>query len=97
MAAETFSLRRFACRGGAQDRVHPRHARKMPAKLQALAMTHCSTTGGHGDGKHDAEVAGARHLGPRFCAGESAREVERVVWRAPQVLEGSANQPERVP
>jgi len=51
------------------DRVHPGHARKMAAKLQALgypALFHEPAAGGHGYGKDNAEVAGFAALGAAF-------------------------------
>lgn len=51
------------------DRVHPGHARKMAAKLQAMgynAQYFESKTGGHGAGKDNAEVAHFTTLGLRF-------------------------------
>jgi prolyl oligopeptidase len=51
------------------DRVHPGHARKMAAKLQALgydAMFYEPAAGGHGYGKDNAEVAGFVALGFTF-------------------------------
>jgi prolyl oligopeptidase len=51
------------------DRVHPGHARKMAAKLQALgyeAHFYEPAAGGHGYGKDNAEVAGFAALGAAF-------------------------------
>ncbi len=51
------------------DRVHPGHARKMAAKLQALgydAQFYEPAAGGHGYGKDNAEVAGFVALGFAF-------------------------------
>ena len=51
------------------DRVHPGHARKMAAKLQAMgydARFYEPAAGGHGYGKDNAEVAGFAALGMRF-------------------------------
>jgi prolyl oligopeptidase len=51
------------------DRVHPGHARKMAAKLQALgyrAWFHEPAAGGHGYGKDNAEVASFAALGAAF-------------------------------
>lgn len=51
------------------DRVHPAHARKMVARLQALghaAWLHEPPAGGHGHGKDNAEVAGFVALGTGF-------------------------------
>jgi prolyl oligopeptidase len=51
------------------DRVHPAHARKMAAKLQALgydALFHEPAAGGHGYGKDNAEIAAFGALGMRF-------------------------------
>lgn len=51
------------------DRVHPGHARKMAAKLQAMgypAWFHEPAAGGHGYGKDNAEVAGFAALGAAF-------------------------------
>ncbi len=51
------------------DRVHPGHARKMAAKLQAMgydALFHEPAAGGHGYGKNNQEVAGFAALGLAF-------------------------------
>lgn len=51
------------------DRVHPGHARKMAAKLQALgydALFYEPAAGGHGFGTTNAEVAGFAALGYAF-------------------------------
>ena len=51
------------------DRVHPGHARKFAAKLQALgypALFYEPATGGHGYGKGNAEVAQFAALGLAF-------------------------------
>jgi prolyl oligopeptidase len=51
------------------DRVHPGHARKMAAKLQALGYPACflePEAGGHGYGKDNAEVASFAALGAAF-------------------------------
>lgn len=51
------------------DRVHPGHARKMAAKLQAMgydASFYEPAAGGHGYGKDNAEVATFTALGYRF-------------------------------
>ncbi|WP_174241961.1 prolyl oligopeptidase family serine peptidase [Teichococcus oryzae] len=51
------------------DRVHPGHARKMAAKLQALgypALFHEPAAGGHGYGKDNGEIAGFAALGAAF-------------------------------
>ena len=51
------------------DRVHPGHARKMAAKLQAMgydALFYEPAAGGHGYGKDNAEVAGFAALGMAF-------------------------------
>ncbi|HYZ64197.1 MAG TPA: prolyl oligopeptidase family serine peptidase, partial [Acetobacteraceae bacterium] len=51
------------------DRVHPGHARKMAAKLQALgyaAQFYEPAAGGHGYGKDNAEVASFAALGMTF-------------------------------
>ena len=51
------------------DRVHPGHARKMTAKLQAMgydALFHEPAAGGHGYGKDNAEVAAFAALGLLF-------------------------------
>ncbi|HEY8613018.1 MAG TPA: prolyl oligopeptidase family serine peptidase, partial [Roseomonas sp.] len=51
------------------DRVHPGHARKMAAKLQAMgypALFHEPAAGGHGYGKDNAEVANFAALGAAF-------------------------------
>ena len=53
------------------DRVHPGHARKMAAKLQALgydALFYEPAAGGHGYGKDNAEAASFATLGMRFLA-----------------------------
>jgi prolyl oligopeptidase len=53
------------------DRVHPGHARKMAAKLQAMgydASFYEPAAGGHGYGKDNAEVAGFVALGMRFLS-----------------------------
>jgi prolyl oligopeptidase len=53
----------------ADDRVHPGHARKFAAKLQAMgypASYHELQTGGHGYGKNNKEVADFAALGLRF-------------------------------
>jgi prolyl oligopeptidase len=51
------------------DRVHPGHARKMAAKLQAMgyeAYFHEPAAGGHDYGKDNKERAGFQVLGLRF-------------------------------
>ena len=51
------------------DRVHPGHARKMAAKLQAMgydALFHEPAAGGHGYGKNNQEIAGFAALGLAF-------------------------------
>ncbi|MEJ1977232.1 MAG: prolyl oligopeptidase family serine peptidase [Acetobacteraceae bacterium] len=51
------------------DRVHPAHARKMAAKLQAMgyeAYFYEPAAGGHGYGKDNAEVASFVALGMAF-------------------------------
>jgi prolyl oligopeptidase len=51
------------------DRVHPGHARKMAAKLQAMgypALFYEPPAGGHGYGKDNAEVASFAALGAAF-------------------------------
>ena len=51
------------------DRVHPGHARKFAAKLQAMgydALFYEPAAGGHGYGKDNAEVASFAALGMRF-------------------------------
>jgi prolyl oligopeptidase len=51
------------------DRVHPGHARKMAAKLQAMgypALFHEPAAGGHGYGKDSAEQASFAALGAAF-------------------------------
>ena len=51
------------------DRVHPGHARKMAAKLQALgyeAHLYETAAGGHGYGKDNAEIAAFSALGTAF-------------------------------
>jgi prolyl oligopeptidase len=51
------------------DRVHPGHARKMAAKLQAMgceAWFHEPAAGGHGYGKDNADVASFAALGAAF-------------------------------
>lgn len=59
------------------DRVHPGHARKMAAKLQAMgyeAWLYEPAAGGHGYGKDNKERAGFEVLGYRFLK-------ERIGWR----------------
>ncbi len=54
------------------DRVHPAHARKMAAKLQAMgydAHFYEPAAGGHGYGKDNAEIAAFSALGIAFLAG----------------------------
>lgn len=51
------------------DRVHPAHARKMAAKLQAMgceAYFHEPAAGGHAYGKDNSEIAGFAALGMAF-------------------------------
>ena len=51
------------------DRVHPGHARKMAAKLQAMgypALFYEPPAGGHGYGKDNGEVASFSALGSAF-------------------------------
>ena len=51
------------------DRVHPAHARKMAAKLQAMGYQACfyePATGGHGYGKDNKERASFTALGYAF-------------------------------
>lgn len=51
------------------DRVHPGHARKMAAKLQAMgydALFYEPAAGGHGYGKNNAEIANFAALGLTF-------------------------------
>jgi prolyl oligopeptidase len=51
------------------DRVHPGHARKMAAKLQAMgydALFYEPPAGGHGYGKNNAEIANLAALGMSF-------------------------------
>ena len=51
------------------DRVHPGHARKMAAKLQAMGygtLFHEPGAGGHGYGKDNAEIAAFTALGMAF-------------------------------
>jgi prolyl oligopeptidase len=53
----------------ADDRVHPAHARKMAAKLQAMgygAYFYEPATGGHSAGKDHSEVAALQSLGYNF-------------------------------
>jgi prolyl oligopeptidase len=53
------------------DRVHPGHARKMAAKLQAMgydALFYEPAAGGHGYGKDNAEVASFAALGLTFLS-----------------------------
>lgn len=55
------------------DRVHPGHARKMAAKLQAMgyeAWLYEPEAGGHGYGKDNKERAGFEVLGFRFLKGK---------------------------
>ena len=59
------------------DRVHPGHARKMAAKLQAMgyeAWFYEPAAGGHGYGKDNKERAGFEVLGFRFLQ-------EKIGWR----------------
>ena len=59
------------------DRVHPGHARKMAAKLQAMgyeAWFYEPAAGGHGYGKDNKERAGFEALGFRFLK-------EKIGWR----------------
>ncbi|MBH5401014.1 S9 family peptidase [Bradyrhizobium sp. CNPSo 4010] len=59
------------------DRVHPGHARKMAAKLQAMgyeAWFYEPAAGGHGYGKDNKERAGFEVLGYRFLR-------EKIGWR----------------
>ncbi|MCP3393167.1 prolyl oligopeptidase family serine peptidase [Bradyrhizobium sp. CCGB12] len=59
------------------DRVHPGHARKMAAKLQAMgyeAWFYEPAAGGHGYGKDNKERAGFEVLGFRFLK-------DRIGWR----------------
>ncbi|MDA9500091.1 prolyl oligopeptidase family serine peptidase [Bradyrhizobium sp. CCBAU 11357] len=59
------------------DRVHPGHARKMAAKLQAMgyeAWFYEPAAGGHGYGKDNKERAGFEVLGYRFLK-------EKIGWR----------------
>ncbi|MDF0494060.1 prolyl oligopeptidase family serine peptidase [Bradyrhizobium yuanmingense] len=59
------------------DRVHPGHARKMAAKLQAMgyeAWFYEPPAGGHGYGKDNKERAGFEVLGYRFLK-------EKIGWR----------------
>ncbi|TFV40135.1 S9 family peptidase [Bradyrhizobium frederickii] len=59
------------------DRVHPGHARKMAAKLQAMgyeAWFYEPAAGGHGYGKDNKERAGFEVLGFRFLK-------EKIGWR----------------
>jgi prolyl oligopeptidase len=61
------------------DRVHPGHARKMAAKLQAMgydASFYEPSAGGHGYGKNNAEVASFVALGMRFLARAIGWEAE---------------------
>jgi prolyl oligopeptidase len=60
------------------DRVHPAHARKMAAKLQAMgydAHFYEPAAGGHGYGKDNAEVAAFSALGTTFLARSIGWEV----------------------
>ncbi|MBV9812972.1 MAG: S9 family peptidase, partial [Acetobacteraceae bacterium] len=60
------------------DRVHPGHARKMAAKLQAMgypAWFYEPPAGGHGYGKDNADVARFSALGMAFLA-------EMIGWQA---------------
>jgi prolyl oligopeptidase len=62
------------------DRVHPGHARKMAAKLQAMgypALFHEPAAGGHGYGKDNAEVAGFAALGAAFLRRAIGWEAEQ--------------------
>ncbi|WP_157096143.1 prolyl oligopeptidase family serine peptidase, partial [Methylosinus sp. R-45379] len=61
------------------DRVHPGHARKFAAKLQALgypALFYEPAAGGHGYGKDNAEVARFAALGMSFLRRAIGWEVE---------------------
>ncbi|MBR0720513.1 prolyl oligopeptidase family serine peptidase [Bradyrhizobium manausense] len=63
------------------DRVHPGHARKMAAKLQAMgyeAWFYEPAAGGHGYGKDNKERAGFQVLGFQFLK-------ERIGWRDGEV------------
>ncbi|MCP3386995.1 MULTISPECIES: prolyl oligopeptidase family protein [unclassified Bradyrhizobium] len=63
------------------DRVHPGHARKMAAKLQAMgyeAWFYEPAAGGHGYGKDNKERAGFQVLGFQFLK-------EKIGWRDGQV------------
>jgi prolyl oligopeptidase len=63
------------------DRVHPGHARKMAAKLQAMgypALFHEPAAGGHGYGKDNAEVASFAALGSAFLRRAIGWETETV-------------------
>jgi prolyl oligopeptidase len=63
------------------DRVHPGHARKMAAKLQAMgyeAYFYEPAAGGHGYGKDNTERAGFEVLGFRFLK-------EKIGWRDDEV------------
>ena len=63
------------------DRVHPGHARKMAAKLQAMgyeAWFYEPAAGGHGYGKDNRERAGFEVLGYRFLK-------EKIGWRDGEV------------
>lgn len=63
------------------DRVHPGHARKMAAKLQAMgyeAWLYEPEAGGHGYGKDNKERAGFEVLGFRFLK-------EKIGWRDGEV------------
>ena len=62
------------------DRVHPGHARKMAAKLQAMgydAHFYEPAAGGHGYGKDNAEVAAFVALGMNFLS-------RSIGWHSPQ-------------
>ncbi len=72
------------------DRVHPGHARKMAAKLQAMgydAHFYEPAAGGHGYGKDNAEVAAFSALGIASCAKPSAGPRSRPVFALSRLRE----------
>ena len=71
------------------DRVHPGHARKMAAKLQALgydAPFYEPAAGGHGYGKDNAEVASFAALGMTFLRRAIGWEAQAPSGRTPKII-----------
>ena len=67
------------------DRVHPGHARKMAAKLQAMGYEACfyePAAGGHGYGKDNRERASFTALGYNFLRHAIGWEPTAQLWRA---------------